>query len=531
LKTVELPNVTEAGKYAFVKCSSLTTVTAPNLVSLGCGVFEECNKLTKCIIKNNATNDDHSALFGDSVTNAVAILQDDSGLRYSLDTSNKTAALYDYVGSSTSVDVLSSVTLDGVAYPVTSVAYQAIYKNTNVTKVVLPETVTSIGNSAFYGDTSLGNITLPSNLKSIGDIAFGNTNLTSVSIPASVTNIGDYPFSSCTQLTSIIVDEGNSYYKSVDGVLYDAELKTIVEYPAAKVATTFSIPESVIYVAKNAFRVCVNLESITIPGNVVSVGYSAFEGCSSLKKVIFEGEIAPKLPSKSVINDLPDGAVVTVPAAAKTSYVSADAWKDYTGTLTYAPEYTRNTKADKFGTICLPYAYTPTNATLYSVKEIAEDHVSLEEVTGNRGLANTPYIYQATEDSPSFNCTDTSDISEETTTAPTNDALTGSLYDGSTTAPEGSYVLQTQEDEQAFYPVAAGSTISVKPHRAYLNASENASALRIAFNDEETSATTGVEALRALTGDNPAIYDLNGRRLKTLQKGVNIVNGVKVYVK
>jgi hypothetical protein len=438
---------------------------------------------------------------------------------------------------------------------VTSIGVEAFYKDTSLKNITLPSSLESIGNDAFYKDTSLENITLPSNsnlesigdyafyntslvnitlpsnLKSIGGCAFAYTNLTSVSIPASVTNIGNFAFSSCTQLTSITVDEGNSYYKSVDGVLYDAELKTIVEYPAAKVATTFSIPESVIYVAGGAFRKCVNLASITVPGNVVSVGYSAFEGCSSLEKVIFKGEIAPELANKEVINSLPDGAVVTVPAAAKTSYVSADVWKDYTGTLTYAPEYTRNTKADKFGTICLPYAYTPTNATLYSVKEIAEDHVSLEKVTDNQGVANTPYIYQATEDSPSFNCTDTSDISEETTTAPTNDALTGSLYDGSTTAPEGSYVLQTQEDEQAFYPVAAGSTISVKPHRAYLNASENASALRIAFNDEETSATTGVEALRALTGDNPAIYDLNGRRLKTLQKGVNIVNGVKVYVK
>jgi hypothetical protein len=29
----------------------------------------------------------------------------------------------------------------------------------------------------------------------------------------------------------------------------------------------------------------------------------------------------------------------------------------------------------------------------------------------------------------------------------------------------------------------------------------------------------------------PAIYDLNGRRLGTLQKGLNIVDGVKVIVK
>jgi hypothetical protein len=43
--------------------------------------------------------------------------------------------------------------------------------------------------------------------------------------------------------------------------------------------------------------------------------------------------------------------------------------------------------------------------------------------------------------------------------------------------------------------------------------------------------TTGIEAVEALTSGKAEIYDLNGRKLNKLQKGVNIVNGVKVYVK
>jgi hypothetical protein len=51
--------------------------------------------------------------------------------------------------------------------------------------------------------------------------------------------------------------------------------------------------------------------------------------------------------------------------------------------------------------------------------------------------------------------------------------------------------------------------------------------LRISFEN----TTTGVEAVKALTDGEAQIYDLNGRKLSKLRKGINIVNGVKVIVK
>jgi hypothetical protein len=52
-------------------------------------------------------------------------------------------------------------------------------------------------------------------------------------------------------------------------------------------------------------------------------------------------------------------------------------------------------------------------------------------------------------------------------------------------------------------------------------------ALRISFDNE----TTGIEAVKALTDGKAEIYDLNGRKLNKLRKGINIVDGVKVIVK
>ena len=46
-----------------------------------------------------------------------------------------------------------------------------------------------------------------------------------------------------------------------------------------------------------------------------------------------------------------------------------------------------------------------------------------------------------------------------------------------------------------------------------------------------TDIGTSINDINAEQNTNHIVYDLNGRKLKTLKKGVNIVNGKKVLVK
>jgi hypothetical protein len=172
----------------------------------------------------------------------------------------------------------------------------------------------------------------------------------------------------------------------------------------------------------------------------------------------------------------------------------------------------------------LPYDFTVEDATLYEIKEVEAVSVTLNKVEGD-GVAGTAYIYQATgSDGVTFSYKQGDLIS-----TPTEGTLTGVFE--STNVATGHYVLQNQGDGEQFYKVADGSTITLNPFRAYLTASETASeeasALRISFEN----TTTGVEAVKALTDGEAQIYDLNGRKLSKLRKGINIVNGVKVIVK
>jgi hypothetical protein len=93
------------------------------------------------------------------------------------------------------------------------------------TNVTIPEGVTAIGNGAF----------------SYTDMVYANNNvmplsvfLTSITIPSSVTSIGEETFLDCFSLASITVDNQNSWYSSVDGVLFNKNRTVLIKYPARK---------------------------------------------------------------------------------------------------------------------------------------------------------------------------------------------------------------------------------------------------------------------------------------------------------
>jgi hypothetical protein len=150
----------------------------------------------------------------------------------------------------------------------------------------IPASVTSIGSYAFVGCSSLTSVTIPDSVTSIESAAFADcSSLTSVTIPDSVTSIGNYAFVACNSLMSIGVVAGNSEYTSQDGVLFDKNKTTLIQYPAGKQNGHYSISASVTSIGNYAFWECSSLTSVTIPDSVTSIGDEAFSGCSSLTSV------------------------------------------------------------------------------------------------------------------------------------------------------------------------------------------------------------------------------------------------------
>lgn len=120
----------------------------------------------------------------------------------------------------------------------------------------------------------------------ICDKAFvGYYNLKQINIPDSVTSIGNEAFSGCDNLKEIKVSESNKVYRSIDGVLYTKDLKTIICHPQKKDNEKFVIPAGVTSIGDHAFSSCDNLQQINIPTSVTSIGNSAFSYCKNLQQI------------------------------------------------------------------------------------------------------------------------------------------------------------------------------------------------------------------------------------------------------
>jgi hypothetical protein len=188
---------------------------------------------------------------------------------------------------------------------VTNIGYQAFYSCESLTSITLPDSVASIGYQAFYFCESLTSITLPDSVTSIGADAFGGCNSsTNITIGSGLTNISTYNtealFAGCGSLTAITVSTNNPAYSSVDGVLFNKNQTTLLQYPQSKntTMTSYAVPNGVTNIGPWALGSCTNMCSVIIPASVVSIGKGALcnyyylpgwdGGATSLASVYFQ---------------------------------------------------------------------------------------------------------------------------------------------------------------------------------------------------------------------------------------------------
>ena len=175
---------------------------------------------------------------------------------------------------------------------VTITKYSGIGGAVSIPSIIDGLPVTSLGDSAFINCTDLTAVTIPNSVISIEYQAFaGCAGLAAVTIPSSVTSIGYATFHGCTGLTSITV-AADTYgnYSSLNGVLFNREQTTLIQYPARKIGA-YAIPNSVTSIEGHAFQGCTGLTSVTIPSSVTSIGSFTFDDCTGLTTVAIPSSV------------------------------------------------------------------------------------------------------------------------------------------------------------------------------------------------------------------------------------------------
>ncbi|MDR7210900.1 leucine-rich repeat protein [Flavobacterium piscis] len=163
-------------------------------------------------------------------------------------------------------------------------------KCSGLTNIILPDNLETIDYYLFNGCTSLVNISIPNTVEYIGYGAFEScTNLASVAIPNNLNYIDAVAFKNCPALTYFTI-ESNSHFSVIDGVLYDKNVNTLINYPNGKTGS-FSIPESVTKVGQASFAYSGGLTSISIPNSVVTIEANAFEYCKLLTSVTIPSSV------------------------------------------------------------------------------------------------------------------------------------------------------------------------------------------------------------------------------------------------
>ncbi len=186
------------------------------------------------------------------------------------------------------------------------------FKGASISKVIIPASVTKIGNGAFADCINLTSVVFETSASgkdkdlTISAKAFaGCTKLEKIVLPARLTEINltkyavngtnvvvdgaSEAFAGCTSLVEINVAASSKTYKSVDGILYSADGKTLLYCPATRSGEVV-IPTNVQNIAPGAFVGCSNITEVVIPNTIVYVGECAFYGLNTnLTKVTFKG--------------------------------------------------------------------------------------------------------------------------------------------------------------------------------------------------------------------------------------------------
>jgi hypothetical protein len=159
---------------------------------------------------------------------------------------------------------------------------QAFSVCVNLTKIKLPESLIEIDALAFTGCKNLDEIILPQNLQTIDVWAFNECiNIKSVYIPASVYDIHGGAFSACSSLESYYLDNANTTYTSIDGVLFTKDKSVLISYPGGRNGD-YEIRTGTTEIGEFAFYNCEYLTSITIPDTVSAINEYAFSECNNL---------------------------------------------------------------------------------------------------------------------------------------------------------------------------------------------------------------------------------------------------------
>ena len=349
-------------------------------------------------------------------------------------------------------------------------------------------------------------------------------------------------FYSCSGLLSLDVTHFNTEnVTSMRNMFYSCSSLTSLDVTNFNTANVTDM--------SNMFSNCRNLTTIYVSDKFVinNKNYSLFFGCEKLKGAITEYDASKtdytyanyktgyftKLVGKN--GDEKIGAAGETLTAENLALDDNKDFVAYEPFTAKAASYSRKMKeGTTWATLCLPFEVSLANQNFRAFKLLSADDVTetveLEEIKTSIE-AGTPVIIKMKDGATKLNFTVADkEIANEVKTAETangNYQLQG-LYAQKMFSKDTDNNCYIVKGDKLMNPAKLLGTstefVGSKPFRAYMvdNSSAPAAGARM-FSISVGGSTTAIEQLESTADSKAEYYDLQGRRLQDLQKGINIV--------
>ncbi len=254
----------------------------------------------------NANNITELTVTGEIDARDFVIIRENMTLLEMLDLSG--AKIVEYIGDETDSNLIGT-------FAANEIPDSALTDIENLISIKMPNTATAIGKFALAGCTALKNIYIGRSVQTIGHLALITINAES---------------NKTSSLEDLIVSPENQNFASQEGVLFNKDYTTLIQFPAAKTGA-YSISSSVTKIENYAFANCKELTSVSIPVSVSSIGDYSFLGCTNLAKIYSFSKTPIDLSNNE---DTFEGVnkstcKLYVPIGSGNAYKEAIQWKDF----------------------------------------------------------------------------------------------------------------------------------------------------------------------------------------------------------
>ena len=300
IETLILGNIKYIEEHAFRGCKGLSTLSiSDTILSIDGGISDDCKLLEYNSYENGMYigNEDNPYAY------LVSMINPSSDFTFHPNTKCIGYGVFEECTDLTSISLPEHLI---------SIDAHAFSKCSSLTELSIPDTVQHIGYAAFNRCSSLTEITLPSKIIKIEDNTFNQTAITSIHIPSGVITIGD-AFNHCSNLTSIVIPETVTFIdknafegvalQRVDissipawchlkecGIIYGNYYSQQYDlYLNGELVTELDIPEGVRRIGDSVFEGIKNITKVSIPSSVTFIDRAAFRGCEFLDTIIYNG--------------------------------------------------------------------------------------------------------------------------------------------------------------------------------------------------------------------------------------------------